>query len=205
MYWNKNALITQNIKYSDDVLDVGFAGQAITPDNPEYPHALLKKAAHAVYGVDIILPAGFDNNYYLQASAEDFNFDRKFDVIVALDLIEHLSNPGLFLQCCKRHLKPEGTIIITTPNAFNLFSLIEKITHKEPNINTDHTLYLNKPTLDTLLRKNGLRVLRWDTMYDMLGNLWQGGFKRKITATIYACLSFITDKYTMTMVAFVVL
>jgi 2-polyprenyl-3-methyl-5-hydroxy-6-metoxy-1,4-benzoquinol methylase len=203
MYQDKADLISREISKQDEVLDVGFSGQALQAGTAQYPHKLLQQAAKDVYGVDLYLPEGFNGDHYLKANAEDFDFKRTFDVVVAFDLIEHLSNPGLFLACCKRHLKPGGKIILTTPNAFNLFSLAEKITHREPNVNPDHTFYFNKPTLDVLLKKNGLRATRWDAMYDMLGNLWEGGIKRKLLAVLYACTGAFTDKFAMTMVVFV--
>ncbi|MCB9261512.1 MAG: class I SAM-dependent methyltransferase [Flavobacteriales bacterium] len=55
-----------------------------------------------------------------QADAHDFlqNENAKFDVIFAVDLIEHLSKDELvdFLQRLKSGLKPGGKIILRTPN-----------------------------------------------------------------------------------------
>jgi len=53
----------------------------------------------------------------LQGNAEDFDLgDDKYDIIVSLQVIEHLYNPELMLALVKKHLKPEGTFIFTTPN-----------------------------------------------------------------------------------------
>lgn len=43
--------------------------------------------------------------------------DEAFDVITAFELIEHLNDPLLLLNECHRILKPEGVLIINTPNA----------------------------------------------------------------------------------------
>ena len=59
------------------------------------------------------------------------------------DLIEHLSNLGLFLDSCARKLKANGRIVITTPNCFNLFDMASKLTKVEPIMNKDETVYFN--------------------------------------------------------------
>ncbi len=42
--------------------------------------------------------------------------DNCFDMIVTFQVIEHIKNDDLFLQEVKRVLKPEGMLILTTPN-----------------------------------------------------------------------------------------
>jgi len=46
--------------------------------------------------------------------------NKKFNVIVAGEIIEHLENPGLFLDNIKNFLNDDGILIITTPNIFLL-------------------------------------------------------------------------------------
>lgn len=43
-----------------------------------------------------------------------------FDVVFSIDVIEHLENSRHFLRECRRILKKEGKIIITTPNLTHL-------------------------------------------------------------------------------------
>jgi 2-polyprenyl-3-methyl-5-hydroxy-6-metoxy-1,4-benzoquinol methylase len=43
-----------------------------------------------------------------------------FDVVVAGDIIEHITNPGAMLEGLKRLLTLSTRIIITTPHAFGL-------------------------------------------------------------------------------------
>ena len=42
-----------------------------------------------------------------------------FDVIVALEILEHLPNPMDFLKECQRILKPNGSLVVSTPNKTN--------------------------------------------------------------------------------------
>ena len=115
-YPNKQKLISENIRNTDVVLDVGFVGQGVTESDPNWVHNLLKKSAKEVYGIDLDFDATqFPEPYYLKQSAESFDFPVKFDVIFAGDLIEHLSNPGLFLDSCKRNLKQGGVVSSSLP------------------------------------------------------------------------------------------
>ncbi len=41
-----------------------------------------------------------------------------YDCIVSCEGLEHLFAPSVFLQAARRHLKPEGVLIITTPNVW---------------------------------------------------------------------------------------
>lgn len=49
----------------------------------------------------------------------EIDTDFKFDLIVAIDVIEHTVNPELFLLYLARFLKPNGAILISTGNADN--------------------------------------------------------------------------------------
>ncbi|MBN1383306.1 MAG: class I SAM-dependent methyltransferase [Elusimicrobia bacterium] len=61
----------------------------------------------------------------LEARKHNFNdrmpFDNNsFDVIICLEVIEHLFDPEFFLKECGRILKPAGFLILSLPNSFYL-------------------------------------------------------------------------------------
>lgn len=45
-----------------------------------------------------------------------FDVKEKFDLILALEVIEHIVDTDLFLENLSKHLKENGTLIISTPN-----------------------------------------------------------------------------------------
>ncbi len=49
-----------------------------------------------------------------------FDFGRQFDVISALEVIEHMTDTDRFLVDVYRSLKETGTFVLTTPNINNL-------------------------------------------------------------------------------------
>ena len=86
----------------------------------------------------------------ITGNAETYQFDRKFDVIVAGDVIEHMSNPGLFLDNSFKHLETNGKLVITTPNA-KWWTVIFR-----PN--RTHVLWHDKYTLTQLLERHNYAV-----------------------------------------------
>lgn len=81
---------------------------------------------------------------------ESYGFQRQFDVIIAGDVIEHVENQGLFLRNIHRHLRQDGKLVITTPNAKWL-----TVIHRP---NPSHTLWHDRYTLETLLNICGFTI-----------------------------------------------
>lgn len=63
------------------------------------------------------------NVRFVQADALELPADwqGRFDVVVALELLEHLGDPAAFQQAAAHVLAPEGTLVLSTPN-FDLYS-----------------------------------------------------------------------------------
>jgi 2-polyprenyl-3-methyl-5-hydroxy-6-metoxy-1,4-benzoquinol methylase len=200
---NKVELFDKFITKNSSVLDVGFWGQGKTNESPTWPHKLIKNHSGDVYGIDIVYDEAFilpeERFKYQKAAAENFNFNRKFDIVFAGDLIEHLINPGLFLENAKQHTAENGRLIMTTPNTFNLFVLVGKLTRPEPVINSDHTFYFNRRTIQVLLEKCGWEVEFFGFMYT-LDYTHKESLKKKFLNLIYRFLSFFTPKYYETLV-----
>lgn len=51
--------------------------------------------------------------------------DEKFDVIICSEVLEHLNEPHEALLSIKRMLKPSGLLIVTIPNGYGSFGLME--------------------------------------------------------------------------------
>lgn len=200
LYRDKSALLASFLDKTTRVLDVGFWGQGSTIRDMKWPHRMIQERAGEVYGIDLnydetlVSPA----DHYKKSSAENFDFNVKFDVIFAGDIIEHLSNPGMFLDACKRNIASNGVLVITTPNCFDLFNMAEKLTKREPTVNKDHTCYFSEKTILQLLKKNG-----WQGEIHHMYTLdyeHQESWRKKILNVIYFLLSKITTKFIGTIV-----
>lgn len=201
-YQTKRAAIEGLVGSENTVLDIGFYGQAKLSDDADYPHRILLDRAKDVYGVDIIPYASEDpmrRSHYFVQSAETFQIGYTFDTISAFDLMEHLPNPGLFLDSCKKHIQPNGRLIITTPNAFHFYNIVEKIMHDEPRVNKDHTCYFNRTTLEQLFQKMGWEISDFGYI-QTIGLDNQKNLKRVILRGLYKILSRIAPKFSETLI-----
>jgi 2-polyprenyl-3-methyl-5-hydroxy-6-metoxy-1,4-benzoquinol methylase len=149
------------------VLDIGCTGgpgALAKLGDPHWLHGRLRERFPDVHGLDQYLEgieamrsAGMSNLHV--ADAQDFEFPQRFDTVVAGEVIEHLDNPGAFLRCAARHLKPGGRVIVTTPYAFALHHVLYA-TMKFPKTcpNAEHTLWLCPRTFRELVARTPLRV-----------------------------------------------
>lgn len=105
--------------------------------------------------------------------------DDSFDVVVVLDVIEHVSSPRELLQNIKRLLKKNGIVCIVTPNIGGVIPRI--LGEKWWHIRSDHIFYFNDETIKTLLFSEGFRVKSistcgWTFSYDY----WVSRFKNNL-------------------------
>jgi 2-polyprenyl-3-methyl-5-hydroxy-6-metoxy-1,4-benzoquinol methylase len=62
-------------------------------------------------------PAALANGHNFHCGRiEDFRGEQKFDLVLMLNLIEHVARPDIVLQQVSRMLNPHGRILIKTPN-----------------------------------------------------------------------------------------
>ena len=143
--------------------DYPYTKEAI--ENNRLLHFELGKIAGELYGfdfdqkgIDILAESGVKNLY--QADLENLDkvkLDETFDVIIAGEMIEHLSNPGLFLRGIKRFMNENTKLIITTINAYSgmrflIYGLRGKGGANEP-VHPDHVAYYSYKTLSLVLQR----------------------------------------------------
>jgi len=85
---------------------------------------------------------------YKQDLNKLFIFKKKFDLIIAFDIYEHLKNDDLFLREASQHLKSDGFFVLKTPN---LLSISKKIKGKRWFAYKDKT-YINLKRPDLIKR-----------------------------------------------------
>lgn len=139
-------------------------------DNEMLLHFELESAAAELYGFDfderglrILEKAGAKNLYRADLEKlEEVALDETFDVIIAGEMIEHLSNPGLFLRGIRRFMNSETNLVITTINAYGalrflIYGLRGKGGANEP-VHPDHVAYYSYKTLSLILERENLEV-----------------------------------------------
>jgi len=63
---------------------------------------------------------------FIHSLFEDLKFDKKFDFIFMLHILEHIEYPHILLNLLKFWLKDNGRIVIAVPNAYSLHRILGK-------------------------------------------------------------------------------
>ncbi len=137
-----------------------IAGHALLHDRLAQAAQTLTGLDASPEGVELLRHNGYADCFVANVEKMDVPElnGRVFDVIIAGELIEHLSNPGLFLQQVRRFMTPETALIITTPNAYCLFRVLRYFFGLEM-VHEDHNFYFSPRVLEHLLVQNGMRVV----------------------------------------------
>ena len=150
-----------------DVLHVGCADYPLTLErmsSSQFLHRRLTSSSRSCLGVDLsaeaidaMKSAGMDNVVCADACALSERFEAEFDVIVAGEVIEHIPNPGIFMEQAAQCLRPGGSLVVTVPNAFNILRLWGLLRGREI-VHRDHCYYFSSKTLARLGELSGFRT-----------------------------------------------
>ena len=131
-------------------------------------HRNLMKVSKKVVGVDMdkggiqeCKELGIDN--ILEGNVEHLELvslpESNYDVIVAGEILEHLSNPGMFLEGIKKFFSPHTQMVITTPNALALHRFLLSFLRVESQ-HPGHSISFSYTTLTSLLKRHGFSIDR---------------------------------------------
>jgi 2-polyprenyl-3-methyl-5-hydroxy-6-metoxy-1,4-benzoquinol methylase len=94
--------------------------------------------------------------------------DGFFDLVVAGEIIEHIFDTDFFLSEIRRVLKPEGRLLISTPNVASLGRRLLLLLGRNPHFeispnepeSAGHIRYFTFETLGRILAKHRFKILR---------------------------------------------
>jgi hypothetical protein len=164
-----------------NVLDLGCVQDPSKLYSKHWLHEKIYNVATSVVGVDLEDVQLSPKYLYIRENVEDLHKNKNlceinFDVIVAGDIIEHLFNPGLFLDSVKK-LKFD-TLVIATPNVMSP----KYWTLGKEKCRDDHTCWYSMKTLTQFLEMKGYTII--DKSY---------GFDQKING-IRPLIKYLTYK-----------
>ena len=140
------------------LLDIGTgSGFLLSFLESDYPKANLSGIEYDSRLVELTKKK-VKNANITQGNAENFDLNgSKFDVIVSLQVIEHVYNPSLMLNRVKKHLKHNGILILTTPNLECLSAKIMK--DKWHGYRPDHVSLKSNTEWKTLIENAGFKSI----------------------------------------------
>ena len=113
------------------------------------------------------------NIKYIHCSPENLNFKNEFDIILNMEIVEHVSDVNLFIQNCSKLIKKNGIMFVATINK-NLKSYIFTILGAEyilrwlPIGTHDWNKFLTPQDLESIANRNNFFV---DELVGMKFNL----------------------------------
>ena len=103
------------------------------------------------------------NINYIKCSPENLEFKNKFNVILNMEVVEHVSNVDLFIQNCSRLIKKNGIMFVATINK-NLKSYLQAILGAEyilrwlPIGTHDWDKFLTPQELEIMANRNNFTI-----------------------------------------------
>lgn len=161
-------VLERDVSRDVKILDVG-CGQGLLAKT------LKENGFTTISGVDWLPPEKVSFKECLRSystinlnECESLGFPKSsFDVIICSDVLEHLENPSRIIRQMTDILKPEGQLVITIPNATNIFQrwrffLTGNSTRykvEKPN-SWGHITFFTSNIMKSLLQRSGLEIFK---------------------------------------------
>ena len=128
-------------------------------------HLHLNEVSEYLFGLDLDSSMiqwlsdnhGINNIKYGNIEEPEYYPSVDFDIVIAGEIFEHLSNPGKALDCIRSTIKSSSVLVITVPNAYSIKGFLRAVM-KHELIHPDHILHHSPHTLKTLLERHGFSV-----------------------------------------------
>ena len=97
----------------------------------------------------------------VESTLEEYQTDKKYDVVVAYEVIEHLHDPGLFIKRCAGLLATNGLLFLSFPNIDGFDVRVLGVTAS--SFQYGHLNYFSPPSISHLLFKYGFTHFTFNT------------------------------------------
>ena len=115
---------------------------------------------------------------YLCSSPEKLNVKKKFDVILNMEIVEHVEDINFFLESCSKHLKKNGLMFVATINKTlksYIFAIVgaEYVLRWLPIGTHDWEKFVKPEELKKILMKYNMSLNKLDGMnFSVIKNEW---------------------------------
>ena len=118
------------------------------------------------------------NINYLCSSPEKLSIKKKFDVVLNMEIVEHVNNINFFLKCCSALLKKDGLMFVATINQTlksYIFAIVgaEYVLRWLPIGTHEWGKFVKPENLKLILNKNNLNLKKLDGMnFNIITDQW---------------------------------
>jgi len=152
-----------NCAHNKKVLHIGCTDFPVTESRIKTQmliHKDLVDVAKSITGIDISedgirLLEKYNIDRVIKMDAESISIDEKYELILAGDVVEHMSNPGKFLEKVPSLLTDNGELIVSVPSAYS-FNVLKLWFLGNEQVHKDHVFYFSPKTLAGLCGRYGL-------------------------------------------------
>lgn len=164
-----------------DLVDLGCGGGLLTEPMARLGASVTGIDAEAkAIGVAVAhaAPQGLDIDYRCALPEALAREGRSFDVVLAMEVIEHVADIDAFVAACARLIAPDGAMVVSTLNrTFKALALAkigaEYVLRWVPPGTHDWRKFVRPDELSRALRRHGLRVRAGRGMtYNPLADRW---------------------------------
>lgn len=105
----------------------------------------------------------------INKSIEEYKTNKKFDVVILTEVIEHVANPDTIISKLYSLLKPDGILILSMPNGFGSYELFfdwpliawRKIFHIKTIPGHYHVNFFTLGKIRSLLNTSGFKQIKF--------------------------------------------
>lgn len=156
----------QGLPAGASILDIGCGNGALLNEIKRHGDWNLYGVETSVSGVQIARKAGIDARLADASGDLKAVFPRQFDLVISIEVIEHVPEACAFLRTAYRMLRPEGKIVISTPYHGYLKNLAVAVlgtcdAHYNPLMDNGHIKFWSRKTLLTAMRDAGFRAFQF--------------------------------------------
>ena len=173
------------------VLDVGAVGHNEHSEvSVNWKHRLLANASSYCLGIDIVEPSvdylqqkGY--NIQLCDATSELYLGRRFDIIFAGDVIEHVDSPHLLMSFVRRHLEPNGKFFVSTPNPFFVGNLKTLSADSLFLANAEHVSWITPTCALEIARRSQMILSSYWHVHDL-----RAGFTKQFITRLLSSVGF---------------
>jgi glycosyltransferase involved in cell wall biosynthesis len=162
-FYSSHQLAVKLVRPQSIVFDVGCG------PFPDIAVVLIKEKSVCISAIDKQEPT--DKTCYYQFFQRDLDDDplpeelSQGNVILLLDILEHLKNPEAFLLQLRKTIHPEAEVLISVPNVaflpIRLMLLLGRFQYGKTGIlDKTHTRLFTYSSLKTILKQSGFKILQ---------------------------------------------